>query len=137
MSKYGMSFDEYLSETIMESIKALQEPDKEKPVGFFPLEILQNIPLIEYPGFSKEQNIFAMEMAKQVLLVSRNENNYQEVAITYDPNNPKEYITVKGDSQVHQRRKAGSPDFYKSWEECPILRRISFSMYCSSPKCMV
>ena len=20
----------------------------------------------------------------------------------------------------HQRRRAGSPDFYKSWEECPI-----------------
>lgn len=26
----------------------------------------------------------------------------------------------------HQRHGAGSPDFCKSWKECPILRRVSF-----------
>ena len=37
----------------------------------------------------------------------------------------------------HQRRRAGSPDSCKSWEECPILRRISFLQYCVSPKYIV
>ena len=30
------------------------------------------------------------------------------------------------DDFIHECRRAGSPDFCKSWEECPILRRIFF-----------
>ena len=46
-----------------------------------------------------------------------------------------EVQTIK--TLIHQRRRAESPDFYKSWEECLILRRISFLIYCSSPRYMI
>lgn len=36
------------------------------------------------------------------------------------------YIDCEQTGVIHQRRRAGSPDFCKSWEECPILRRIFF-----------
>lgn len=73
---------------------------EEKPIGWFSLSAISNIPLISFPGMSKRECEEVLVQAQNVLRISRNKNNYKEVAITYsvdDDNIENKYKTVIGE----------------------------------------
>lgn len=88
----------WLEETLDNSFAELANQKKNE--SWFSLSAISNVPYIEYPGFSKEECKEVQEQTKNVLRISRNENNYQEVAITYKKDSnvkEKEYFKVLGD----------------------------------------
>lgn len=74
----------WLSHEIDKDIESLTS--EEKPVGWFSIAAVSNIPLILYPGLSKRECEEVFTQSQNVLRESRNENNYCDVAITYSLN---------------------------------------------------
>ena len=56
-------------------------PDGIKPFGY---REINNVPWIEFPGFSSDENFFAYKTIQETMMRSRNENGFKEVAVTYD-----------------------------------------------------
>ena len=67
---------------IKDSILKLDGLWNDKP-SFISIAAIGNIPYIDFPDFTEEQNKVFQNMAKEVLTVSREENNFNEVSITY------------------------------------------------------
>lgn len=57
---------------------------------------IQKVPFLKYKGYTYEQNRIMQELARDVLIVSKEENDSNEVAITCDLGrpNPLEYLGV-------------------------------------------
>ncbi len=95
-----MDYSELMDLIISEKISQLKGMS-DQPPGFFGYEVISNIPYIQFPGFSKEQSLFALDTLKEVLITSKRSNSYKEVSITYtldnpDRSNPETYVVVKG-----------------------------------------
>lgn len=143
MKDYGMSLDEYMNAVLLDGISRLAGEAEDYP-GYFGFEVIQNVPYINYPGLTDEQNSFAQAMAKQVLIVSKRENQFKEVAITYNLNNPDDYIVTKGsdnmvfykdDKDVENLLNKSEPMMIVSLHNHPNNSEISFadlSIFCLS-----
>lgn len=88
-------YGEWINEIIKKGISELDE-EKKLP-GWFSLTSISNIPFISYPNFSEEECKEVQIQTKNVLRISRNENNYKEVSILYNKNNIFECFKILGD----------------------------------------
>ena len=95
MKKYGLTQNEYIDAMLNDGFEQLRNASDTIP-GYFTYGTINNVPYIKYPGFSDEESMFAKSMAQEVLIISKRENNYKEVAIAYNLNNPEDYVVVKG-----------------------------------------
>jgi hypothetical protein len=77
-----------MSDWITEVIekRAMELQGKINDNGWFSITAISNVPYIAYPNLTKEQCFEIQEQTKNVLRISRNENQFQEVAITYSLN---------------------------------------------------
>ena len=93
------SAEQLIDEWIKESFLTEDITGKEK---FISINSIREIPYIEFPNFTSDENDAVYRMAREVLLYSRENNNCNEVAITYDMTSKTEagnvgYILVPGD----------------------------------------
>ena len=68
-------------------MKHVQELEQAKPRDkkvYITDVAIDKVPLVKYDGFTDGQNIIMQELAKDVLLLSKEKNNSNEVAITCD-----------------------------------------------------
>lgn len=56
--------------------------ENHKP-GYFPYSVLQNVPYIEYPGLTKNENSAVFSLARECLARSKRLYHYNEVSATY------------------------------------------------------
>ena len=75
-------YKKWMDETLEEGFAAF-EKEKQIP-GWFSIAAIQKVPYINFPYFTKEENDEFHTQVKNVLRISRNENHYKEVAITYN-----------------------------------------------------
>lgn len=93
--------EDWLSKELDKDLQKIAS--EEKPVGWFSVSAVSNIPLISFPGMSQRECEEVLRQSQNVLRISRNENNYKEVAITYSLNNNdinSKYCVVLGDSSA-------------------------------------
>ncbi len=89
--------DSWFEKTILDGIKELNEEKTRE--GWFSVNAINNVPHIKYPFLSDEQNEEIYEQARQVLILSRTQNQYKETSITYSIDNSdvsSKYIKVFG-----------------------------------------
>lgn len=88
----------WLEQVLDNGITSIENEKKDKQ--WFSLKAIYNVPYINFLNFTPEENIEIQEQVQNVLRISRNENNYREVAITYNKNNKSKenkYFKVLGD----------------------------------------
>lgn len=88
----------WLEDVLNKGLLELEE-EKKNP-NWFGINVISNVPYISFPGFSEKECKEVQEQARNVLKISRNENNYKEVAITYKRDNStekKDYYKILGD----------------------------------------
>ena len=91
-----MKTNTWLSDIIEKGLNKL-EAEKKLP-GYFDISAINSVPYIQYPGFSEHELKLLQDRAKEVMKISRNENHYNEVSITYKKNdlNKDHFIKVLG-----------------------------------------
>lgn len=90
-----MDWDQKILHDILEEI----EKQKEIP-GRFSIRSISNVPFVSYPNLTKQECEIVQEQVKNVLRLSRNENNYKEAAIIYSLSEPiinRKYFKLLGD----------------------------------------
>lgn len=95
--KYGLDWEDYLNSVVFDEIDKLNKAGDTTKTGFFTYQAIQNIPLIKYKGLSDKENKKAKQIAEEVLIRSKRDNNYNEVSIVYDYKDPDNYAIVYGD----------------------------------------
>lgn len=93
--------DNWLNQAIDEDLTLLAQ--EQKPEGWFSLSAVSNVPFISFPGLTQKECYEVQEQIKNVLRISRNENEYKPVAITYSLNEynlSKRYKKVLGDASI-------------------------------------
>lgn len=79
----GYSFDDLFKDMIKEWFL---QSDQINDVNFISAGAIRDIPYIEYPELNDSQNHNIFTFARTVLRFSRNDNNFNEVAITFSLN---------------------------------------------------
>lgn len=78
-----------------EIIKDLEMAKKRNHKVLITDEAIEKVPRIKYKNISESEYSIIQELAKRVLLISKNENNSNEIAITYSMNSAEDkYIGV-------------------------------------------
>ena len=95
--KYGLDQENYLNSVVFDEIDKLNKAGDTTKPGFFTYQAIQNIPLIRYKGLSDKENKNAQQMAEEVLIRSKRDNNYNDVSIVYDYKDPDNCAIVYGD----------------------------------------
>ena len=78
--------------------RALEMENEKKNPGWFSITAITKVPYIAYPTLNEAECKEIQEQTKEVLRISRNKNQYKEVAITYNihNHNPDKYKIVLG-----------------------------------------
>lgn len=71
-----------------DKLKSLEMAKKRNKKVYITDIAIEKIPFIEYYGFTLEQNQIMQELAKNVLVISKESNDSNEVALTCDLGNP-------------------------------------------------
>lgn len=97
MKFYSLDSDLVFNEMLADE---LEQPLNDSNNKKFPLIVINNLPFIDFPAFTKEQNQTIYKISREVLMLSKLKNEYNEVSITYRVDKPVEdkdsYITVFG-----------------------------------------
>ncbi len=87
---------------IRDGLNKLEGVQNDNP-RFFDMSVISNIPYITYPDLTREQCDFLYSMAREVMMRSKKDNCYNEVAITYkcdaDQEDEDAYAIVYGDER--------------------------------------
>ena len=68
----------------MKHVQELEQAKRRDKKVYITDVAIDKVPLVKYDGFTDGQNIIMQELAKDVLLLSKEKNNSNEVAITCD-----------------------------------------------------
>ena len=79
---------DWIEQTVDDFLETLDTP--EPPEGWFSIVSILNIPHIKIPTLTDEQSTELYEQAKNVLKISKNENGFKEVSISYSINDMSE-----------------------------------------------
>ena len=94
--------EDYLLNSMVKDAFDARETDSNGISKYFSLRSIMNIPLVHYPTLSDQQNLNIWTFSKEVLLQSKENNDYNEVAITFDVQdidiNSNDAIIVFGDA---------------------------------------
>lgn len=111
-----------------ENLKDLEMAKKRDHKIMITDEAIRKVPRIKYKNIPENEYDIIQELAKNVLLISKNENNSNEVAITYEMNsmkciqNGEDYIGVALGSEH---------------EVDPISSTISYHLVVSAKECII
>ncbi len=94
--------DSLMSELITNGLDRLEGVENSNPF-FFDLSVISNIPKINLPELSDDEQDAILTLSKEVLLESKKNNRYKEVSITYrmdkKPEEAGAFVVAKGDSK--------------------------------------
>lgn len=116
-----------LSKKIME-LEALEMSKKRDHKIMITDEAIEKVPFIRYKEIPEEEYPIIQMLAKKVLQLSKDENESNEVAITYSMDNP------EGEMEAEQ---CFGIDFGDGHSADPLRDSYSYHLICGSKKCVI
>lgn len=112
---------------VKDNIKDLEMAKKRDHKILITDEAIEKVPRIEYKNISESEYDIIRELAKKVLLISKNEKNSNEIAITYSMNSA---------SHIHEDQYIGVAIGYEHGVD-PISNTTAYHLVTSAKECIV